>query len=310
MPTSYIVRMPVLTALEIPEKQRKIFVRDEQIFRQLNLENRSLQDRVDGANVGDYVRIEAVRPNGAVRKLQIELGKQVFPEYESILPGCQPGQTLELVLGEEQIAVHIQAVRQMVQHPVTDETVAALGLPGVATMADYRAKFLQDHGQELADKLFRALQGKLLEQVLGMMEVALEKEELDQYDRRQREMLQNISGDVDARVLRAYGGDGEKTLEECYRLFYEDNRRNYILWLWGKALAEKNVAPTEEEYSQALEFYCMAFNTDEAQVERDGLREEVTRSFYMRHALSVLQDYYRSIVNISAEQIPEKPLKG
>ena len=108
----------------------------------------------------------------------------------------------------------------------------------------------------------------------------------------------------------AYGGDGEKTLEECYRLFYEDNRRNYILWLWGKALAEKNVAPTEEEYSQALEFYCMAFNTDEAQVERDGLREEVTRSFYMRHALSVLQDYYRSIVNISAEQIPEKPLKG
>lgn len=63
MSNSHVVRMPDLSKLNIPEKQRLIRVRDEQIFQELKTQHRRIEDQTDGAEKGNYVLIDVVRPN-------------------------------------------------------------------------------------------------------------------------------------------------------------------------------------------------------------------------------------------------------
>lgn len=311
MSLSYVVRMPDLSKLDIPEKQRNIPVRDEQIFQELRTQNRRLEDREDGAVKGDYVLVDIINPRGATRTVHIELGGKAFSEYGEALLGCQTGQEKHFAVNGEDMLMRVRSVRKVVDLPLTDEAIVALQLPGVSTLADYRRAYLREHGEEMADRVFRAIQQKLMNNVLALADIHVDEDELDLFNRRQTAMLQNISGDVNERLMKAYGGDGTKTMKECYKLFYADNRRNFTMQLWGKALAEQEgVKPSEEEYQQALAFYCLAFDTTEEQVKQEGLQEEALRSFYMQLGIGRLRDYYKSLVNFTANEIPAFPLKG
>lgn len=311
MSFSYVVRMPDLSKLDIPAKQRLISVRDEQIFSDLKNQYRQIEDQENGAARGDYVWADAVNPAGASRTLHIELGGKCFQEYQKVLLGCRAGQVFHAAIDGAVHTIEVRSVRKVVELPLTDASIASLNIPDAATLTAYRGQYLREHGREIAGRVFRAIQSKLTDQVLALAEISLDGRDMALYHEQQRSMLQNISGDVDERLLKAYGGGGTRTLEECYQQFREDNEKTFSLYLWGRALAEQNrVDPTEAEYKQALEYYCLAFDKTEGQVSQEGLAEEVLRSFYLQYGLSRLQDYYRSIVAFSAVGIPSQPLKG
>lgn len=311
MSLSYVVRMPDLSKLDIPAKQRLISLRDEQIFSDLRNQHRQIEDQENGAARGDYVLIDIVDPAGASRTRHIELGAKSFREYEQILSGCKAGQVLHAIINGAAQTVHIRSVRKVIELPLTDEPIASLRISGADTLTAYRSKYIRERGEEIADRVFRAIQPKLMDDVLALAEIFLDEGEMALYHEQQRSMLQNISGDVDERLLKAYGNGGARSLEDCCRQFREDNKRTFSLYLWGRTLAEQDhVAPTAAQYRHALEYYCLAFNRTEEQVSREGLVEEALRSFYLQYGISRLRDYYKSIVAFSAVGLSSQPLKG
>ena len=311
MSFSYVARMPDLSKLDIPAKQRLISVRDEQIFSDLRNQYRQIEDQENGAARGDYVWADAVNPAGASRTLHIELGGKCFQEYQKVLLGCRAGQVFHAVIDGAVHTIEARSVRKVVELPLTDASIASLKIPGAVTLGEYRCKYLREHGEEIADRVFQAIQPKLIECVLRLAEIHLDDRDMDTYHRQQCAMLQNISGNADERLMKAYGGGGVRTLDECYQQFRKDNKKTFCTYLLGKALAEQDhAAPTETEYKQALEYYCLAFGKTAEQVGQENLVEEVLRSFYLQYGISRIRDYYKSIVAFSAAGIPSQPLKG
>ena len=140
MSNSHVVRMPDLSKLNIPEKQRLIRVRDEQIFQELKTQHRRIEDQTDGAEKGNYVLIDVVRPNGETKTDHIELGEKAFSDYQAVLFGCKAGQVVSLTTGGEKVTIRIRTVRRVAELSLTDEAIAALKIPGIVTLADYRRR--------------------------------------------------------------------------------------------------------------------------------------------------------------------------
>ena len=308
---SKVTRLPDLNRLDIPEKQRVITVRDEQIFADLKNRHRTMADREGGACVGDYVLVDMVNAQGSARTVHMELGAKAFKAYEPALIGCDAGQEIPLELNDETALLKVRSVRMPVELSLTDDAIAALQMPGTTTLHEYRLAYLKEHGAEIADRVFRALQGRLIDQTLEMTEMELDRRDTDRFNEQQLTMLKNIQGDADARILKAYGEDGKYSLEECYRLFYEDNARTCRVIILGKAMAEHDGAvPTEEEYRQFTEYFCLVFNKTAEQVEEENLSEDVLQSYWLKYAIGQIKSYYHSIVRFDVEGIERLPLKN
>ena len=115
MSLSHVVRLPELSELNIPEKQRMIRVRDEQIFAAIQYEHRTIRDSEGKASPGDYVLIQAIMPNGSTRELHIELGKKRFPDYERDLLNCETGQVFRAQIDGEETEIHISCFPRIPQ---------------------------------------------------------------------------------------------------------------------------------------------------------------------------------------------------
>lgn len=280
MSVSCVTSLPDLTKLDIPKKLRFIPIGDDKIFCNLKNKHRSVEEKEGDAGKGDYVLVTLTRENGSVRKRHVELGRNRFPDLEKILIGSRKGQKRKVKISGEDTLVEICKVSRVTELLLTDESIKSLELPGISSLADYRRQYLRAHGAEIAGRLFHSMQPRLLGQVVDMMECDLAQEELDHYHQQKRLMIQNISGDVDQRLSDAYGSKGDKSKEECDRLFYEDNKQTYAVYIWGKALAEqKGVVPDEEAAKQAIDSFCMIYEKTEEQVEAEGLREDAIIMF-------------------------------
>jgi len=307
--SSYYATMPDLTGLEIPEKMRKVTVRDDVIFRDLLNEKRTLADRIGGAEKGDYVLAEATGKSGWKRTLHIELGQKRYPGLEEALLGCKPGDNTNAEYYGEPVQLQVVSVRMPVEYSITDEGIAALSLTGITTLVDYRRKYIDDHGTEIADRLFKTMYDKLQKQLMTMGELVLSDADLRHYHEQQREMIQNISGDVNQRLIDAYS-NGTKSAEECDSLFFEDNRVVFASYVWGRCLAEADgYQPSEEEIQASVSNYCMIFDKTEEQLQAEGLMEDAMRSFYFSYGSRKLEEYYCSILRFHAEGIPSQPCK-
>jgi FKBP-type peptidyl-prolyl cis-trans isomerase (trigger factor) len=270
MGLSRVVRMPDFAALDIPQKQCRITLSDDTIFSDVLNRNRQLAVQDVAAANDDYVLIDAVGKSGKAKTIHIELGRKHFPDYEKVLLGCAAGQTLKVAVFGEETTIQVQTVKKVVEMPLTDETIAALHMPGIAMLADYRRQYIREYGDEKAEQIFHAIQGKLLRQLIQLMEVSLDESELNAYHLKQRAMIQSISGDVDQRLVDAYGSDGGKTPEECDRMFFEENKRSFTIYLWGKALAERNKRQmTDAERKQVLEYYSLIHGKNEDAIAAD-----------------------------------------
>ena len=306
MSSSYVISMPELDRLSIPEKQTKLFVSDEQIFRELRNEHRRVADADSPAERGDYVLVETDDGHGVKKKLHIELGGKAYPDYTKALVGCVPGQELRLTANGRDIAVRVISVRRPVEYPLSDESIAALGISGVNDRVDYRRKYIDEHGDEILGRVFRAIQPGLMDQVLDMSEIYLDPKELDDYNAMQLVMVGNISGNADERLMKAYG-NGEKTLEECKQLFFNENRRIFSMYIWGRDLAKlRGAEPTEADTKQALGYYCLVFEKAEEEADLDT----ALMSYYLQYGIGAIREYYKSITCFSAVGIESYSLRS
>lgn len=302
MSSSKVVRMPDLTGLEIPEKQCHITLKDDTIFQDLRNQHRQLAVQTGPAAPGDYVLAEATRETGGTSTVHIELGARQFPDYEKALLGCRAGQTLEAVICGEKTILQVESVKKVVELPLTNESIAALQLPGIHTLADYRRQYIADHGDALADRIFDAIREKLFNQLAEGLEVSLDQQEMDRFHQQQRDMIQTVSGDLDQRLMDAYGGS---TPEESDRLFYQDNRRTFLIYLWGKALAEQDGRQMiQAELDQAWEYYQLIHETGQEEPIPQERMDEVCQPFYLQYGIGALRRYFKSLVRISATDVP------
>lgn len=308
MGKSYVIRMPELAELDIPEKQRTIFVKDTTIFEGLLNAHRSLAHRESGAVRGDYVLVEVHGTGGHSQVLHIELGGRRFPELEKLLLGATAGQELQTTVWGQEMRICVRTVRCVVDIPLTDESVAALNMPGITSLTDYRKNYLQEHGEQIALRLFGKLQNKLMDQIREKAVLHLEPGEPEYYHRQQREMIQNMTGDVDQRLLSAYGPVGGTDAQECDRLFFEDNRKMFAFYVWARDFAGKNgVVPSEEDQKKAVDNFCMLFDKTQEQIQREGLLDDALRSFYFQYGIGQLRAYFLSVVRFSATDVPSFP---
>lgn len=298
---SHIVRLPELSELEIPEKQLRLHMTDDVIFCDLLNEKRTVTERDGAAEAGDYVLIRSSAESGGEEALQIELGQGRFPEYERAIAGHRAGDVVEAVINGGRAVIKVESVKQVVDMPLTDESMAALGLPGITSLADYRRDYIGRHGEERADRVFSAIQGKLIERLVSLAEVDIDAGELKRFHQKQRIMIQNISDDVDKRLMDAYHGD---TPEEADRLFFADNRRSFVTYLCGLEYAARDGRePNEEERSQALWYYGLIYGKSEDEIVNGGLLDEALQSFYIQYAIGKIRAYYKSLVRFYAEGV-------
>lgn len=298
---SHLNQMPDLTRLQFPARLVQIRLEDATIFRALRDAHRQLTDRQGAACPGDYLLVRAQLPGGHDRTLHLELGAGHFPDYEQALTGCRAGQTLSSTIHGDPAVLQVLTVRQVVELPLTDASIAALGLPGIATLADYRRDFIRRHGLERANRIFEAARSRLVEQMAGLLDATVDPQELADYHRQQREMIGIISGDTDKRLMEAYPGD---TPEACDRMFLADNRRSFLISLWGTALAEQDGrSPTSQEQARLQDSYRMIHGPQAKPSAQDLLRP-----FFIQYAIARLRSYYLSLVRISAKGLDALPL--
>lgn len=84
--------------------------------------------------------IDVVRPNRETKTVHIELGGKAFSDYQAVLFGCKAGQVVSLTTGGEKVTIRIRTVRRVAELSLTDEAIAALKIPGIVTLADYRRR--------------------------------------------------------------------------------------------------------------------------------------------------------------------------
>lgn len=306
MYVSHMIHMPELSALKIPPRQCRIALKDEVIFADVRNAHRRLEKQEGPAAPGDYVLAKAVPARGPERNIHIELGSNSFPAYEAALLGARAGERRQAVIYGEETVLQVQSVRKVVELPLTDANIAALGLPDIKTLVDYRRQYIRTHGKEQAERIFQALQGGLLQALAQQMEVFLDETEVKQFHRQQRDMIQRISGDVDQRLMDAYGG---RTPEEADRLFFADNRQTFQIYVWGRELARQNGRQmTAAERQQMLGNYMLMHETTEAAIQAQGLQEAVEQPFYIQYGIGRLKQYYLSLVRFSAAGIPSQAL--
>ncbi len=306
MTASHMIRMPDLSALDIPRKQRCIFLKDDVIFSDIRNAHRSLAKQDLPADKGDYVLAKTVGKNGQEKTIHIELGSRCFPAYEDALLGCKAGETRHAAIYGEEITFHVETVKKVVEMPLTDQSIAALEIPDIQTLTDYRRQYIREHGAGKAGQIFNAIQGKLLNQIVELMEIFLDEGELNAFHQQQRSMIQKISGDVDERLLNAYGGSSP---EEADRRFFEDNKLTFKIYIWGKALAQQNNRQmTEEEQQQMLENYAMIHEKTADEIAAEGLQDAVDQPFYIQYGIGQLKRYFMSLVSFSAVGIPAQSL--
>lgn len=311
MNLSKVVQLPDFSRFEIPEKQRNLYMRDAVIFEGILNENRSMADQNEPAEKGNYVLAEITGQNGSSRTLHLELGKKHYQELADALLGCRANDDIQAVMYGEQVNVHIVSVRKTVEFDVTDESVAGLGIPGVGSKTDYRRKYILENGENYAMRVFDAIYERLFEQMIGYSEIEFDGEDVEHFHENQKTMLNVVSGNAQERILLGYGQNGKYSLEECEKMYYEDNKETYRVYLLGKALAEKNgVHPSEEDRAEAYEYYTMIYGKNAEQIEAEGLSDEALFSFYFQYASLALLDYYKSIVTFNAEGISAMTING
>lgn len=307
MDKSYVITMPDLKELSIPEKQRSIYVKDSAIFSALRNEKRHMEDRTEPAQNGDYVLTEVVCGD-VTQLIHIELGGRHFPQQEAALLGCRTGDVISAVINGEQTILRVRSVRKTEEYPITDASIEALNIEDVHCAADYRRKYIRENGFEMSEKLFRAMQQKLIENLVDLAEFHLDEDDVTAYHENQKSMIQNLTGDVNLRLLTAYGEDGKYSLEECDRMFMEENKRTYQMILWSKALAEQNhVKISETDRKAAIENYCLVFDTTEDEITKSGKEETAMYSFYIAYGMKELRRYYCSVIGFCAEGVDHEP---
>lgn len=301
MHKSRIIRFPDFSELQIPEANRVIKLSDRKVFKEVLNQNRQVLPTAEAARKGDYVLAEISFQGREPEVMHIELGGRHFPEYEAALQGCRGGERLDANIYGETASIRVLSVGRTVELELTDEKISRLALPGIHSKADFRENYVAMHGAEISSRIFHAIKDRLFQQLLALTEAELDQEELDAYNKHQYDMIEHVTGGADERLLAAYGNGG-KSMDECMRLFHQDNRQSFIFTLLGHTLAERDGKLfSPEEKAQALEYYQSIWEKSPAEIEEEGLMDDVLEPLYLQYTINSLKSHFQSVVRFETE---------
>lgn len=303
MRLSRIKNIPNFSDLNISENSRTIKVYDKIIFKELLDENRILQDTGSPAKEGDYVHAVVTYDGQEPKAIHVELGKHHFPAFEEVLLGCSPNQVLSRNVHGRETEFNVLSVRQTKEMELTDENIKKLQLEGINSVEDYRKDYICRNKEAILGRVFDALKRKLIEETERILEVELVEAEVDGYNQSQRNMINNVAGDVEERLILAYGKDGQNSLEECEQLFKEENTKNFKMIILGYAIAAKNNRQiSEEEKAALLENYKMVYEKSDEEIQTENLMGYVYEPFYLQYAIKELKNYFESVAQVITEK--------
>ncbi len=299
MRLSRVKKVPDFKDIQISDNNRMIKISDKTIFREIRNEKRRLEDTKRPAKNGDYVQVVVTCEEQDPKVIHIELGKRHYQAYEEVLIACTPNQVFEKVIYGKETNIKVISVKETKEMELTDENIEKLQLPGIHSVEDYRKDYVRRNQKEVVDRAFHALKKKFLKQLETILEVELVEAEVDKYNQNQRDMIETIAGNVEERLMVAYGNDGEKSLEECEALFKKDNTKNFKIIVLGDALAKKNHRQiSEEEKEELLENYKLIHEKSDEEIKTKNLMEQVLEPFYLQYTIQELQNHYESLVEI------------
>ncbi len=303
MRLSHVKMIPNFIDIKMSDKNRTIKISDRTIFREILNENRTLQDTGEPANKGDYVQAVVTCEGQKPKVIHIELGKQHFPAYETALTGCTPQQVFSKKVYGKETEFNVVSVKKTQEMELTDENIEKLQLCGIHSVEDYRKDYVGRNKDQIIERVFLALKRKLMEELDKILEVELVEAEVENYNQNQRDMINNVVGNVEERLIAAYGNNGQKSLEECEGLFKKENTKNYKMIVLGEALAAKNNRQiSEEEKNGLLENYKMVYGKSDEEIETENLMENVFEAFYLQYTIKELQNYFESVAQIVCEK--------
>lgn len=299
MRLSHVKQIPNFMDLNISEQNRKIKLSDKVIFKDLQNDNRTLEDTKSPAKKGNYVHAVATREGEKPKEIHVEIGTHHFPGYEEALLGCTKDQVFSKTVYGKETEFRILSVRQTKELELIDENIEKLHLSGIHTVADYREDYVLKNKDDILERVFQALRRKLTLELDKILDVELVDSEVDDYNQGQRNMIECVVGDVEERLLAAYGENGKYSLEESEQLFKQENTRNFKLIVLGDALAEKNqLQITEEEKASLIENYKMVYGKSDEEIETENLMDKVFEAFYLQYAIKELKNHFASVAEI------------
>lgn len=302
MRQSHVKKIPDFAHLPISEKNRKIKISDNTIFKEIQNQNRTLQETGKSAQDGDYVQAVVTHEGKEPKVIHIKLGMRQFPAYEEALTGCTSGQTFSKTIYGKPCVFKVETVKRTQEMELTDENIEKLQLNGIHSVCDYRKDYINRNKEAIFDRVFHALKRKVVEELEKILEVELIEAEVDQYNNNQRNMIEYVAGDIEERLVIAYGNNGQNSLEECEQLFKKENTKNLKLIVLGEALITKNnYQISEEEKEGALENYKMVYGKTDDEIETENLMENVLEAFYLQYTYRELRKYFESIAQLITE---------
>lgn len=231
-------------------------------------------------------------------KVHFVAGSGVYNHaLEELSVGMRAGETRTSSLPEGQVSLTVQAVKKRVTPPLSDEMVAALGLPGVLTVAQYRRHLLGLQLDQSAEQASYALTAQVKRTVLDESAFVLAKadwklavgQELDRcraIARQDGMVLEEMTAEQFAGNIpvRSYAELVAMTQDSCW-----DSLRCYLA---GRHYAERDgFVVTKRGHEAFLHDYASTWHVSEAQARDAQPWDTYEFNQYAAHAETLWRDH-------------------
>lgn len=257
----------------------------------------------DQTSMGDVVscRMESSDARFQRSEAKITVGAGLLDKAEEQkLVGTQVGSTQTLTCRGSNVTVTITSIQKRCVPPLKDEMVAALGIEGVQTVAQYRAYLVK----QVVDEQFSHDSYEVIQHVLHTVrersEVLICQEDWQQYvdwDLNRLAVLSQLDG-LDLKTMSAQDFEGRIPVKSYYELvamLQRDAWQNTWQLLVGRKLAETDgFAVTKEGYETFLKEAAEAWNYT-AEDYRPAYPYEYYEAIQYRiHYYDAVSDYIRT----------------
>jgi len=252
---------------------------------------------------GDQVvcRLASDCPKFHREQLRFVAGSGMFHrELEALSIGMTVGETRTAALPEGSVALTLTGVMNRVVPALSDAMVEKLGLEGVRTIADYRARLLAEQKEAAFQESSYEPLNTLLDEVIGGSEFVLCREDwaavVELELNRCRALCRQEGMVLEEMTPEQF--EGRIPVKSYYELvaMVQDNSWDRLCrYLLGRRYAEADGFQTgEADYEEFLAEYVRDWHVSEKEAREANTYENFTFNQYANHVYDVLAAYLRT----------------
>ena len=205
-----LVTEPIVESMPLSEIRDNV----ERDLGNLCMQCKQMQE-VPVAAEGDTVclRLSSAAPKFNRSGLYLCVGAKLFDaELEAALPGKQVGEEFAVCVGDEQVSVQIEKCLHTVIPEPSDALIAQQGIPGVATLSQYRSYTAQKYRAMYRDAYLEYLADMYMEQWFDASQWEIDSAELDVFSQEFKRRYDEECEMHNSQMLESYPGELEDML--------------------------------------------------------------------------------------------------